>query len=194
LDQYNIQFFKQSEIMFNPDLYHKALEFVAKAHLKQHMPGQELPYLLHLTQVCGEVIHALTQDHEGLNTDLAIQVALLHDCIEDTEISYEQIEKEFGETVAKAVLALTKDDNLPKPDQMADSLDRILKQTAEIRIVKMADRIVNLQEPPYFWKPEKRRKYQEEARKILAKLQGVHPFVEARLQERIDNYSNYIQS
>lgn len=180
--------------MFNPDLYHKTLCFAAKAHLKQHMPGQELPYLLHITQVCGEVIHALTLSSENLNTDLAIQAALLHDTIEDTEVTFKDIEVEFGPTVAKGVLALTKDENLPKPDQMPDSIKRILKESAEIRIVKMADRIVNLQEPPYFWKPEKRKKYQAEAGKILEALQGVHPFIEARLEARIENYSQYIQS
>lgn len=178
--------------MFHPELYHKALEFAAHAHLKQKMPGRDLPYLLHVTQVCGEVIFALTQDHQNINTDLAIQCALLHDTIEDTDITVEIITEKFGEHVAAGVLALTKNLNLPKPDQMADSLNRILELTAEIRIVKMADRIVNLQEPPYYWQKEKRQKYQNEARLILEKLQGVHPFIESRLDEKIKNYTQFI--
>lgn len=178
--------------MFNPELYHKALEFAAQAHQKQMMPGRELPYLLHLTQVCGEVIFALIQDHSNLNTDLTIQCALLHDTIEDTKIDKETIAEKFGRHVAEGVMALTKDHNLPKPDQMGDSLRRVLEQSAEIRIVKMADRIVNLQEPPYYWKKEKRLKYQAEARLILEKLQGVHTFIERRLEEKIEAYSQYI--
>ena len=178
--------------MFHPELYHKALEYATHAHLKQQMPGRNLPYLLHIMQVCGEVIFALTQDHNNINTDLAIQCALLHDTIEDTETTVEDLTDKFGIPVATGVMALTKNLNLPKPDQMADSLTRILEQTAEIRIVKMADRIVNLQEPPYYWKKEKRLKYQSEARMILEKLQGVHTFIERRLEEKIEAYSQYI--
>ncbi len=178
--------------MFNPDLYHRTLEFAAKAHQKQLMPSKELPYLLHLTQVCGELMLALMQDSKGLNPDLAISCALLHDTIEDTSIQYEDIEKEFGQRVADGVMALSKNPKLLRPDQMSDSLERILKLSAEVRIVKMADRIVNLQEPPYYWQKTKIQNYQNESKLILERLQGVHPFIEQRLEERIKNYSQWL--
>lgn len=93
---------------------------------------------------------------------------MLHDVIEDTETSYDDLEKQFGTDVALGVLALTKDINLPsKEEQMIDTLDRIRKQPVEIRMVKMADRITNLQPPPHYWSGEKIQNYRKEARLIL---------------------------
>ena len=61
----------------------------------------------------------------------------------------------FGKDVADGVLALTKNENLPKEDRMRDSLERLLKQPKQVQIVKLADRITNLQAPPHYWTKEK---------------------------------------
>ena len=87
--------------------YLKAYRFAAEAHQGQLFPGTDLPYLLHISFVSMEIIACLgvEQNHDG---DLAIQCALLHDVLEDTEITYSEIEKAFGSQVAQGVLALTK--------------------------------------------------------------------------------------
>ncbi|TAE66160.1 MAG: bifunctional (p)ppGpp synthetase/guanosine-3',5'-bis(diphosphate) 3'-pyrophosphohydrolase, partial [Bacteroidetes bacterium] len=111
--------------------------------------------------------------------------------IEDTYIQYDEVEISFGKKVADGVLALTKNEKLPKETQMIDSLQRILLQPKEIRVVKMCDRIDNLQLPPDHWTTEKRKKYQQEGQLILDTLQGVCPYAEERLSTKIKAYSNY---
>jgi len=81
----------------------------------------------------------------------------LHDTIEDTQVSYENLCEQFGTAVANGVRALSKDENLPtKHDQMMDSLARIRQQGVEIWMVKLADRVTNLYAPPFYWTQEKR--------------------------------------
>jgi (p)ppGpp synthase/HD superfamily hydrolase len=113
------------------------------------------------------VVIAALQTEDGLDGDLAVQCALLHDVVEDAGKSYEDLEKTFGKKVANGVLALTKSNLIKsKIEKMADSLARIKEQPREIGMVKLADRIVNLQPPPSHWSAEKRSKYREEAIQI----------------------------
>lgn len=174
---------------WNQDTYRKALQFVALSHAAQKIPGTQLPYLTHIANVVMEVQLALvhTVSH-SMDADFAIQCACLHDVIEDTSITFNDIEKEFGLRVAEGVLALTKNTNFPLETQMDDSLERILMQSEEVRLVKMADRVDNLYQPPHFWTLAKRQAYRMEAFKILEKLGGVNRYIENRLQERIEDY------
>jgi len=61
-----------------------------------------------------------------------------------------------------------------------------------LRIVKMADRTVNLNTPPHYWKKEKINAYREEGKLILKMLGGVNPAIEQRLAERIKTYLQYL--
>ncbi len=156
----------------------------------QKVPGTNLPYVVHLSNVAMEItIAALHSDN--FNLGLAIQSALLHDTVEDTETTIEEIEKVFGSNVALAVSALTKNSELPKEKQMQDSLTRIKKLDTEVWAVKMADRITNLQPPPPHWDILKKIKYQEEAKVILRELREGNYFLSKRLEEKIEEYENY---
>ncbi|BDS13772.1 HD domain-containing protein [Aureispira anguillae] len=178
--------------MWNQDLYLEALIFAGKAHSKQKVPASDMSYVVHITNVAMEVANALVHSNDpNLNGTLAIQCALLHDTIEDTTVTYENIEEQFGQPIADGVLALTKNNSLPKEEQMLDSLKRIVKQGAEVRMVKMADRINNLQAPPAHWDAFKIRRYQKEAQLILDSLGGINPYIEARLSAKIKNYQQY---
>ncbi|MCC5637960.1 HD domain-containing protein [Nostoc sp. CHAB 5844] len=177
---------------WSPESYIKAYKFAAIAHQNQKMPGSELPYITHLSFVSMEVIAALSVEKEA-DGDLAIQCAILHDTIEDTETTFEQIKAEFGEAVAKGVLALTKDNSLAKHLQMADSLNRIKQQPLEIWMVKLADRISNLQAPPHYWNQEKITKYREEGMQIYEALKDASGFLAARLASKIANYKAFIR-
>ncbi len=173
--------------MWSQDLYTAASRFAAVAHAGQHVPATGLPYLLHVTLVAMEVSAALRAE-PGHDEDLAMQCALLHDTIEDTAVTFEQLEATFGRPVADGVLALTKDERLPKAEQMPDSLRRIREQPREIWLVKLADRIVNLQPPPKHWTRDRIEAYKAEARTILATLGPASPFLAARLAEKIEAY------
>ncbi len=174
---------------WNQDVYIRAWNFASRFHKDQFVPGSDLPYINHIGAVAMEVVAAVTRGDAVQNPDLAIQCALLHDAIEDTDATREVLESEFGKQVADGVLALTKNEELPtKEEKMGDSLERIQAQPREIWMVKMADRITNLQPPPHHWNKEKIRKYREEALRILESLQGANRFLADRLREKIATY------
>jgi (p)ppGpp synthase/HD superfamily hydrolase len=108
--------------------------------------------------------------------------------IEDTRVGYDEIAVAFGPAVADGVLALTKDDALPHAEQMADSLRRIRLQPPEVWMVKLADRISNLQPPPAYWSAEKTAIYRDEAEQIYAALAEASPSLAARLRTKITGY------
>lgn len=174
---------------WDPDLYQRTLLFAASAHGEQRVPGTGHPYVVHVAMVCAEVLQA-----PDLDTGLALQCALLHDTLEDTDVPAEAVAAAFGPAVLAGVQALTKRSDLPKSEAMADSLKRILEQPAEVAAVKLADRITNLQPPPAHWPSEKRRAYQAEAREIHARLAPRCPFLGQRLAAKIEAYAAYLDA
>lgn len=182
---------------WSQEKYIQAYKFAARAHQGQNIPGSEIPYIMHLSFVSMEASAALNAEKE-LSTEnkydgnLAVQCALLHDTIEDTDITFEQIEAEFGASVAQGVLALTKDKFIAKHLQMEDSLKRIKQQPPEIWMVKLADRISNLQSPPHYWTKEKKIYYREEAILIYENLKDASSFLALRLANKIENYQAFI--
>lgn len=181
---------------WSQDVFVKAWDFATLAHHGQTyggpIEGQQFDYINHIGSVAIELIWALNNT-PGVDGNLAIQCALLHDTIEDTHVTYEEVLSVFGEDVAKGVLALTKNASLPtKHEQMLDSLQRIKKQPVEVWMVKLADRITNLSAPPFYWTKEKKINYREEALFIHAELHLANSFLSERLISRIDSYQNYI--
>ena len=171
-----------------PERYRQAWRFAAEAHQGQRYPGTELPYLLHLGYVVLEVAAAL-QVETVEQPVLAMQCALLHDVLEDTAVSYPQLQARFGTAVAEGVLALTKDARLAKEAQMADSLARIRRQPPEIALVKLADRISNLDPPPPYWDSTRIAHYRQEAQQILAALGEASPLLAERLRRKMAAYA-----
>ncbi|WP_299676942.1 HD domain-containing protein [uncultured Tenacibaculum sp.] len=174
------------------ELYQRAMKFAGEKHCHQQVPGTKANYLLHISNVVMEVIIAYNHT-KSFDINLAVQTAILHDTIEDTDTSFEEISSNFGATVAEGVLALTKNESLnTKKERMRDSLDRINKLSKEIGIVKIADRITNLQEPPKHWNQDKIENYLKEAQLISNELSGKNEYLNNRLLEKIKAYSKFI--
>lgn len=167
----------------------------AEAHLGQAIPGREIPYLSHVGAVAMEVswaIAARIDSRPVARPTLAIQCALLHDVVEDTAVTLEQIAARFGDEVARGVAALTKNPAVgDKAAQMRDSLERIRQCPPEVWMVKLADRIQNLREPPSYWSATKIRGYRDEALTIHAALGEACPVLGPRLLERIGAYAAF---
>lgn len=170
-------------------IYQETIKFAAAKHQeqKQMIPGSNLPYVVHLSNVAMEVIIA-AQHTPDFNIDFAVQVALLHDTVEDTSTSIEELGNLFGSEVAAAVSALTKNESLPKSGKMQDSLSRIKLLPKEVWAVKLADRITNLQKPPLHWNASKINEYRNEAIALLDELSGGNAYLEARLGKKIMAY------
>jgi guanosine-3',5'-bis(diphosphate) 3'-pyrophosphohydrolase len=176
--------------MFDQDLYLQAYRFAAEAHQRQTITGTELPYIVHCGLVSMEVAVALTAA-PGYDGDLAVQCALLHDTLEDTAVTYAQLQARFGPKVAAGVLALTKDSTLPEAVQLADSLRRISQQPPEVWIVKLADRICNLQPPPAHWTKERIARYRAEALEIHQSLKDASNLLAERLLAKAEVYQQF---
>jgi len=174
-------------------LYQKAIRFAAYRHMekKQKVKGTKLPYVVHLSNVAMEILVASAHT-EHLDLEFAVPVALLHDTIEDTSTTLQELDEQFGNDIATGVLALTKNDMLPKEQQTIDSLARIKQLKKEVWAVKLADRITNLQEPPSDWSSNKRIKYLEDSKLILHALRGGNKYLAARLKEKIEEYPAFI--
>lgn len=175
-------------------LYQEAIKFATYKHLakRQKVKGTKLPYVVHLSNVAMEIFMAAMHTKD-FNLIYAIQSALLHDTIEDTETTFDEIKNGFGEDIAIAVLALSKDENLPKDKQIPDSLARIKKLKKEVWAVKLADRITNLQPPPADWSREKNIKYLKESQIILDELRDGNEYLADRLEAKISERSNRLK-
>ena len=176
--------------LFDQERYLKAWNFASHAHKNQLFINNELPYLTHIGYVVMEVI-AIAATIEDI--DLAISCAILHDTIEDTEVSYDDIASAFSKKIADGVMALTKNETLPsKQEQMIDSLNRTKQEGKSVWAVKLADRISNLKQPPQHWDQAKIKYYREEARLILENLKDANTLLATRLEDKIEAYQSYI--
>jgi len=175
-------------------LYQEAIKFASAKHAEkgQKVPGTNLPYDVHISNVAMEILIAGSHT-TNFNTAFAVQVALLHDTIEDTATDFKELESNFGIEVAQAVSALSKDDNLPKEQQMPDCLNRIKALQPEVWAVKLADRITNLQLPPPHWEILRKIKYRNESVTIFDTLGSANAYLASRLSDKIKEYENYFQ-
>lgn len=182
---------------WNPDSLAQAWAFATRQHRGQTYGGQaegeRVEYMSHIGSVVMELAWALQGDATA-RPDLALRCAVLHDSIEDTGATFDDLSERFGPDVAHGVQALSKDASLPdKAAQMHDSLRRIQLQPREVWMVKLADRIANLYGPPFYWNNQKILAYQEEARLIHRTLGAASPALAARLAEKIEAYPRFLR-
>lgn len=180
------------KIMWNSQLIERAIFVMTNAHENQKMKWPiDMPYSAHPTAVLLEAIKYC--HNEDLNWDILACCALLHDVLEDTSVTYEDIVNDFGLEIADGVSALTKNDKIEKSKRMQDSLDRIQKQPKEIAIVKMADRLFNIRERVPVWSLEKQNEYLAEANVIYDALKYANENLACALKSAIINLTNECQ-
>lgn len=170
----------------------KAYEFAKQKHTGQirHSKNGPIPYITHCENVYKIITNALSQEDADLK--YAQILALLHDTMEDTQTSYQEICDLFGKRVADGVSALTKNPNLPKEQKLQDSLNRILLQEKEVAIVKMADRIDNITNLNPIWNKQKSLSYLSESVLIYNKLNKANKKFSNILLKTINNYKKLI--
>ena len=148
-------------------LIDKAVDYANKKHAAQKRKDGS-PYIIHPLAVAQIVTEM------GLDMD-AILGALLHDCIEDTDASHEEIEKLFGPTVAELVEGVTKltraDFSSREQAQMENLRKMFMAMSKDIRVVliKIADRLHNMRTMQY-QSPEKQIAKCQETMDIYAPL------------------------
>ena len=184
-----MEILKEVTNMWDSGVFDKALFFAFDAHKSQEMKDPEgMPYSAHLVGVLSNAIKYSYND-TNVDWDLLVQFALLHDVIEDTHFTHEDIEKEFGKRVADGVGALSKNEGLPKLEQMKECIERIKSQPREVAIVKLADRLFNMRTNISSWSSEKREFYKWEGQLICNELGYASETLKNALQETINKYN-----
>ena len=157
----------------------KAVAFAADKHRNQRRKDAEaLPYINH------PIALANVLANEGGVDDVAVLcAAVLHDTIEDTETTPEELQAIFGPKVASVVMEVTDDKSLEKSVRKQRQVEHAPHMSREAKLVKLADKISNLRDiiasPPADWSAERKQAYFEWAARVVAGLRGVHPGLES---------------
>ena len=141
--------------------YWKAITFCFERHINQMRKSSKIPYAVHPIRVAAILRSAGYTESE--NEKMLIS-ALLHDLVEDTDTTFDDINSIFGEKITSIVRELTK----PKKRNKEEWLKNFRVASIEAKIIKMADRIDNLLDMNIdFWSVEKQREYANQAKLIL---------------------------
>ena len=157
----------------------KALSFSAHKHKDQRRKDVEAsPYINHPISLANILCN------EGYITDIeVICTALLHDTIEDTDTSPEELEQEFGIVIRDLVVEMTDDKAFSKEDRKRLQIEHAMHASDKAKLVKLADKISNLRDvancPPPNWSLERRQEYFDWAKQVIDQLRGVNPDLEA---------------
>jgi guanosine-3',5'-bis(diphosphate) 3'-pyrophosphohydrolase len=160
----------------------KALAFAARKHRDQRRKDAEAsPYINHPIALADVLVN-----EAGVTDVEVLCAALLHDTIEDTETTPEELEREFGRRIADIVIELTDNKMLKKRTRKRMQIAHAASASRQAKLVKLADKICNLRDvnarPPASWDLERRREYFDWAKTVVDRLRGA----DARLEAAFD--------
>jgi guanosine-3',5'-bis(diphosphate) 3'-pyrophosphohydrolase len=157
----------------------RAATFAAERHRDQRRKGRDAsPYINHPLALA----HLLAE--RGESDPTLLMAALLHDTVEDTATTFEDLERAFGREVADIVREVTDDKTLPKAERKRLQIEHAAHLSRGAMLVKLADKICNLEDilvsPPADWTVERKREYFDWAKAVVDPMRGVHPALEAQ--------------
>jgi guanosine-3',5'-bis(diphosphate) 3'-pyrophosphohydrolase len=161
----------------------KALVFAAHKHRDQRRKdARASPYINHPIALAD-----VLRNEGGIADPTVICAALLHDTIEDTQTTSEELERAFGKRVRDIVLEVTDDKRLPKKERKRLQIEHAPHLSRPAKLVKLADKICNLRDvaenPPADWDLARRQEYFDWAREVVQGLRGVHRLLERAFDE-----------
>jgi|SRR5579863_2549136 len=165
-----------SEVLtqLNPARLLKAIAFAADKHRHQRRKDAEAsPYINHPIAVA--TVLAVEGDVPDEATLLA---AALHDTVEDTQTTFEELEEQFGPEVTGLVRELTDDKSLPKAERKRLQIEHAPHSSVRAKQLKIADKICNVRDitatPPADWSVQRRRDYLTWSEQLVAGCRGVN--------------------
>jgi guanosine-3',5'-bis(diphosphate) 3'-pyrophosphohydrolase len=177
----------------NTGLLLSAIHFSADRHRPQRRKDTlKSPYINHPIEVA-ELLWRVG----GIRDQAVLLAAILHDTLEDTETSPEEIRNLFGEEVLGIVLECTDDKNLPYPDRKRLQIETASHKSDKARLVKLADKICNIhdlnQSPPRWWPKIQKQEYLLWSEKVVAGLRGVNQALETLYDQELAAGKNILQ-
>jgi guanosine-3',5'-bis(diphosphate) 3'-pyrophosphohydrolase len=172
----------------------RALSFAALKHRDQRRKGNhQAPYINHPIEVATLIATV------GKVSDIGVlQAAILHDTIEDTDATPEEIAREFGKDVCVLVLEMTDDMSMPSPRRKQHQLERAPSLSKRAKLIKIADKIANVgdiaRHPPADWTIERRQKYFDWTAAVVDKCRGTNEALERCYDEVLRQAKELIRS
>ena len=156
----------------------RAADFAAQRHQGQRRKGRtKRPYIGHCMEVALMIADIAKSDDPTI-----ISAAILHDVIEDTDTTREELSEAFGERVADFVSQVTDDKSLPKDERKKLQVEHAPHLSPAAKLIKLADKISNVREiasdPPKGWSRKRQEKYFKWAKKVVDALGRVNPELE----------------
>ncbi|XP_052902984.1 guanosine-3',5'-bis(diphosphate) 3'-pyrophosphohydrolase MESH1 [Anopheles moucheti] len=163
-------------------VYTKCVNFAAVKHRNQRrLDADETPYINHPIGVA----YILTE--AGISDPEVLQAAILHDTVEDTDATFEEIESMFGHNVCSIVREVTDDKSLPKQERKRLQVERAAGKSHQAKLVKLADKIYNLRDlqrcKPKNWTDDRCREYFCWAKQVCDNLKGTNETLESILDD-----------
>lgn len=159
-------------------LLFEVLAFAAHKHRAQRRKDKEAsPYINHPIALAD-----VLANEGGVDDPVALSAAVLHDTIEDTETTYEELRERFAKEIADVVMEVTDDKLLEKAERKERQVVHAPHLSQRAKLVKLADKICNLRDiasnPPATWPLERKREYYDWAKRVIDGLRGAHPGLE----------------
>ena len=167
-------------------LLFKALAFSAEKHTKQRRKDiDKTPYINHPISLANILAQRWVIDENVLCA------AILHDTIEDTETTVDELQEHFGEKITSIVLEVTDDKSLEKSIRKQKQVEHAASISHEAKLVKLADKIANITDiintPPTDWSSDRKKEYFEWAKAVVDNLRGAHQGLEKDFDDLINN-------
>jgi guanosine-3',5'-bis(diphosphate) 3'-pyrophosphohydrolase len=161
----------------------EALAFSAHKHRNQRRKDVDAsPYINHpiaLARVLA--VEGGVTDHKTL------AASILHDTLEDTETTYEELKEKFGRIIAETVREVSDDRTLSKAERKRLQVEHAALLSRRARLVKLADKTCNVRDvashPPHGWDLARRREYFDWAKNVVDRIRGTHERLEAAFDE-----------
>jgi guanosine-3',5'-bis(diphosphate) 3'-pyrophosphohydrolase len=153
----------------------KALKFAAEKHRQQRRKdADKTPYINHPIEVA-EILSTIGR----LEDASALAAAILHDTIEDTATTAEELKQAFGDDILSLVLECTDDRSLPKAERKRLQEVNASHKSERAKQIKIADKISNVKDlthsPPADWSYERCVEYLNWTERVVSGLRGVNP-------------------
>lgn len=163
-----------------------AIQFAATKHRDQRRKdAAQSPYINHPIQVAQTL-----WDVGGVRDEATLVAAILHDTIEDTDTTPEEIRSRFGESVLTLVLEVTDDKSLPKLERKRLQIEHAPHLSTGAKLIKLGDKLSNLSDilhtPPADWALERRQEYLTWTLQVVAGLRGTNPALEQKYDETVE--------
>jgi guanosine-3',5'-bis(diphosphate) 3'-pyrophosphohydrolase len=160
-------------------LFVTAVAFAAEKHRHQRRKDAPAsPYINHPIALANVLV-----DEGGVHDPVVLCAAILHDTVEDTETTFEELERAFGQIIASVVREVTDDKALEYKERKQRQIDHAPHASPQAKFVKLADKICNLRDvlahPPSNWSLQRKQNYFDWSAQVVAGLRGASPRLEA---------------